>query len=326
MLQDLTITSLKDFILCCIKYRSIIDGYNVHAYNFRQYDEWLSAREKKDNAIIKYLYHRYFRYFDALKTHVRANQNEGCPEKVIWQFWWQGSSDMPQIVKACVNSVRAENPDLRHVLITEKNFEKFVDIPAYIIDKLHMGKISVTHFSDILRMLLLSQQGGIWLDATVFCSGSLNKSFGSSAFYTCKTLGKRSECVADYYWTCYAMSSCKNHIIPSYMSELLLEYWKNEDGLLDYFLVDYCMKLLYIYVEPIKKVLDDVPENNTSRNKLVNILNTAFNSETYEQLTGESNIFKLTWKETYPFVDNAGNFTFYHYILKRYSKSEYLGG
>lgn len=54
------------------------------------------------------------------------------------------------------------------VVIDQNNYRDYVDIPDYIIKKLDKKQMSLTHFSDILRMALLYEYGGVWMDATLF--------------------------------------------------------------------------------------------------------------------------------------------------------------
>lgn len=69
---------------------------------------------------------------------------------VIWVCWLQGIEQAPDIVKKCYKRLTAlENH--RIIVITNDNFEDYVNIPEYILDKYNKGIISPTHFSDILR-------------------------------------------------------------------------------------------------------------------------------------------------------------------------------
>ena len=74
---------------------------------------------------------------------------------------------MPDIVKACYNAMHRFSDGHPVILITEKNYKDYVNIPDYIIRKQQSGEIDLTHFSDILRMMLLAQHGGIWMDSTL---------------------------------------------------------------------------------------------------------------------------------------------------------------
>ena len=76
----------------------------------------------------------------------------------IWTCWWQGEEAMPDIVRACYNAMRLHADNHPVILITEKNYKEYVDMPEYIIRKLKDGTIDLTHFSDILRMMLLQEQ------------------------------------------------------------------------------------------------------------------------------------------------------------------------
>ena len=86
----------------------------------------------------------------------------------IWICWFQGIENAPELVKACYNSVLKNYKDKEIIVLTEENYEQYVDIPEYILKKWKKGYISFAHFSDILRIELLSKYGGLWLDSTIF--------------------------------------------------------------------------------------------------------------------------------------------------------------
>ena len=88
----------------------------------------------------------------------------------IWVFWWQGYDAAPLLVKKCIDSIIKNTGNHPVILITKENWKNYTDIPDYIIEKVEKGIVSLTHFSDILRMALISKNGGLWLDATIFVS------------------------------------------------------------------------------------------------------------------------------------------------------------
>ena len=85
----------------------------------------------------------------------------------IWVCWWQGRDSMPDIVKACYNSILMHAGNHPVILITGDNYHEYVTLPDCILQKWKAGNITLTHLSDILRMLLLKAHGGIWMDSTV---------------------------------------------------------------------------------------------------------------------------------------------------------------
>ena len=58
--------------------------------------------------------------------------------------------------------------DHRVIILTEDNYKQYVNIPEWLEEKKNKGVISRTHFSDVLRLTLLSHYGGLWLDSTFF--------------------------------------------------------------------------------------------------------------------------------------------------------------
>ena len=63
--------------------------------------------------------------------------------------------------------------DFNIVILCENNIKDYINLPDHIMKKYFEGKISRTHFSDILRVAILAQYGGLWLDSTVFCTDGL---------------------------------------------------------------------------------------------------------------------------------------------------------
>ena len=83
--------------------------------------------------------------------------------KKIWIFWDKGEADAPDLVKFCIASWRAQNPEWEISVLDATSAESAVDLPhAY-------GTIPVQSFADLLRLRLLKKQGGVWVDATTFC-------------------------------------------------------------------------------------------------------------------------------------------------------------
>lgn len=76
----------------------------------------------------------------------------------------------PILVKRCYESVKSQFPDKDIILLDETNFVQYVKMPDYIIDKWKSGIIAPAHFTDLLRLALLIERGGCWIDATVLCT------------------------------------------------------------------------------------------------------------------------------------------------------------
>lgn len=88
----------------------------------------------------------------------------------VWVCWFQGMDRAPHLVRACYRSLRENLPDKEIILITSENMSDYVTFPDYIIEKWEKGQITHTHMTDLLRLELLIQYGGTWVDATVLCT------------------------------------------------------------------------------------------------------------------------------------------------------------
>lgn len=92
--------------------------------------------------------------------------NDSAPvtiPKKIWMYWDNDFENAPPIVKLCVDSWKKKNPDWDVVVLNEDTVSQYVEFP-----ELSSG-ITVQAFSDLLRLRLLNQYGGVWVDATSYC-------------------------------------------------------------------------------------------------------------------------------------------------------------
>lgn len=190
-----------------------------------------------------------------------VNNDKNEKSNIIWQCWFQGEENAPQIVKLCLESTRKYCNNYKIIVIDDNNLKDYIDdIPEYIYEKLEKGIISKTHFSDILRLYLLDKYGGYWIDATCFISKNIPSVIKKSDFFC---FNRQFMKISLSNW--FIKSSYPNNILIKTLKNMLLEYWKNEDNLIDYFLfhnffriiVQNNEKYLEIYKDSIK-----VSQNN----------------------------------------------------------------
>ena len=116
------------------------------------------------------------------------------------------------------------------------------------------GNISLTHFSDILRFTLLYKYGGIWFDATIFQSGDLYDCIKDYDFFTLRGYNDKP------YWTSFFVASAKGNIVSKFMMEFYYIYWKNENALIEYLLIDDLLQIGYEETPTIKSCIDKIPK------------------------------------------------------------------
>lgn len=234
----------------------------------------------------------------------------------IWIMWWQGYDQAPEIVKACINSVKKNNLNHEVILITKDNFQKYIDLPAYILKKVSLGYISVTHLSDMIRVLLLYIYGGVWCDATILCDQPINNEVFKSEFYTIK-VGATTKEPSHGNWTTFFMSSRPNNMLMKKLVDYHFQFWKEHNEIIDYIMFDYLIRIILQNNNKIKRQVEMVPLNNQNVFKLDSYINTSYDSKTkalIEKLEKNTYLFKLSWKDK--FVNN--NNSLYHHILNTY--------
>ncbi|SEI07783.1 Capsular polysaccharide synthesis protein [Rheinheimera pacifica] len=94
-------------------------------------------------------------------------QTSAAIPKTIWTYWH--SAEQPEVVKRCIAGWQALNPDYHiHVL----NADNITDYIRPVPDKL--TRLNVAKQTDWIRLELLNRYGGIWLDASIILTASLD--------------------------------------------------------------------------------------------------------------------------------------------------------
>lgn len=232
----------------------------------------------------------------------------------IWCFWLQGESQMPDIPRLCLQSIRKFSNGHPVYLLTWSNFQEFVNVPLYIIDLYKSGKMKPAHFSDIVRLSLLYHKGGLWLDITIFVTNPLPEDIFRAPLFSVKNSPIESF-VSKGRWSGFCIASWTNCIFPKLVNEMLLSYWRKESVLVDYFIMDYIIDMLYQSNDEIKNLIDSIPYNNENVHKLVPLLCDTFNEAHFRELTKDTFLFKLNWRKytTEELERNPGNY--YHYLV-----------
>ena len=216
-----------------------------------------------------------------------------CP---IWVYWHQGFNNAPPIVKKAYSSLLKYAGNHKVIALDKDNVSEYAQFPEYIYDKVKSGEITLTHFSDLLRVSLLSSyRGGYWIDATILLSGELPHY--DTPFYSIKSKGFNQRYVdKGNMWSAFFIGTGANNAIAKYVLDLFLNYWKEEHCLIDYFLVDYSIAMAYHKFHEFKEIIDRNPMDNAAAGKMANMLNENYNQKVWDELYHTQVIHKLTWK------------------------------
>ena len=281
---------------------------------FRGTSIGVSTEKKLNNKIIDKLGHEFH---DLLAKYQDESYDVFYDSNApIWVLWLQGYEKAPDIVKKCINSIKASTSHPVK-LISANSISDYYDLPEYIMKKYADGKISNAQFSDILRMSFLSKYGGLWVDATIFIPKMIPEDIFKKEFYTCKRDIKDSGYVSECRWTSFLIGCQKGCVIQRAAKDLLFAYWKKYNYLIDYLLIDYVLLLIYKQIPKAKCLIDDLSYNNPKIEELQNRMNDAFDERIYRTLITDSdtNFFKLSWRMNFETQTSDGKLTMFGFFM-----------
>jgi hypothetical protein len=93
-------------------------------------------------------------------------------ERNIFIFWMQGWENANWLNKQVAESWKINNPDWTVHLLDMNNLKDYLNDIDYIYDK--NKNITPVNISDIIRISLLKNLGGVWADATMLCMQPLD--------------------------------------------------------------------------------------------------------------------------------------------------------
>lgn len=268
----------------------------------------------KHKIMIDYYERTFSEFFENYSYNSNTIYDNAGMSDCIWVCWWQGLDNAPEIVKRCVESIRRNAGSHRVIILTDENYKDYVHIPKWIEEKRKKGIITKTNYSDLLRLCLLAEHGGMWLDATFYCTQCLDEYF-NLPLWSIKRPDYAHASVASGYFAGYSLLCDSSHRwIFQIIRDFFLNYWKNNDDMVDYLMIDYMIVLAQQKDREIEEAFKKIPPNNPCCDELYNILGEPFDELTWKNLKKETSLFKLSWKHEFPKEKN-GIETFYGNLL-----------
>jgi len=258
---------------------------------------------------------RNFKYF-VNKHYDNANAiSVGEIPKKIWVCWWDGIDTMPPIIRACYNSIILNAGMYQVTLITKENYTQYINFPDHVLSNVGTGKMSLTHFSNLIRMSLLYNYGGLWLDITFLATAEIK--LEGCSFFTIRTVDFDFKHIAKGKWQGNCIAGVPGHYFFKFIYEFLCEYWRKYSCLMTYHLYDYSINLAYESFPEVKKIFDSLPKFN--KNDIIKYnLNNELDPGVFKHATNDTIFHKLTWKGNFNEKTSNDQLTFYGYILEKY--------
>jgi len=289
---------------------------------------------KKHKAVLSYLLKRYKDIIVKFSNKKPRSESNIEPASNIWVCWWDGEDSMPDIVKVCYKSIRQHSGKHPVILVTKYNFNDYVSFPDYILEKVNSKKMTVTHFSNMLRANLLYKYGGIWMDATILALKDI--SFEDMPFFTLKAPAYKNNSVSMARfagisnistpfryklfspkisrWSGFFLAGSKGSVIFEYMLEILYAYWKDHNDQIDYVLYDYTIALGYDNIPEMKKLFDGVPCSIMEKFVMEKKMNMEYSDKNFAYFL-QVPFHKLTWKLNFNKYTKNNKPTIYGHLI-----------
>lgn len=231
-------------------------------------------------------------------------------DNIVWVCWFQGIENAPDLVKMCIKSLKANNQNVRIIVLTDDNISDYVEFPEYINRKYIEGKIKRPHYSDLLRSALLYCYGGCWVDSTMFFTESIPTSVWNSDMFVFKFMPNESR---------YQVASSQfirakqgNEILRRTLLGLF-NYWKKKDKLITYYLFHYVFAAAVDSDKKIREKFDEIPLCLASVNHILQFrLFQPYSETEWRNIIRATFVHKLSYKHLEG-IDKEN--TLYKYIV-----------
>ena len=173
----------------------------------------------------------------------------------VWTCWLQGFDKAPAIVQACQDSMRRNITDREIIQLTYENYKDYVTLPEHVVRKYERGQIPPALFADLLRLEVLIQYGGTWMDATMFCTDPelLTKGSWLEEIMDCDLFMFQALRKGDprFYGISNWFITARRGSLPLIvLRDVLTEYWRDYNVTLNYYMFhDFFFTIAKLYPE-----------------------------------------------------------------------------
>jgi len=236
-------------------------------------------------------------------------------DSVIWTAWFQGLENAPDLVKRCIGSF-SKVKNKKVIILTKDNWKEYIHIPDIIVDRLNKGGMTYTSFSEVVRLQILSTYGGLWLDATVYIDKEIPEDLFSLNVLSLKGVKEFADGESTKLFPVYFMNVPYAYEPIKRIRDYLFSYWLLNKKSLDYFFVDYCLKLVYLENNEFSRDIKKIPIIGKDRFLMSDLFNKGYNEDDAAILRSNPvGVYKLSNKIFYATKTSFGENTFYHYFV-----------
>ena len=278
-----------------------------------------AVTERVDEILIE----RYRHILDENKDRFsKANPNSGKPResavsRIIWSAWLQGLDNAPEMVNVCLESHQKHLPGYEFRVLDMENYRQWVELPEWVEEKYARGMIPAALFSDVLRVAVLKRYGGVWMDASVLCTG-----FGNQQLQKQWTEVENSQFAVFRYYrkgdrypsglSNWFIAATPDNIVLTSVYDMLTAYWRDYDCTIDYY-------MMHLFISCALKAFPEMERGMPKLNSrysffLGDALSRTYSQEAWQELVDHVAIHKLNYRKAEEAQKNP--LSYYNFIRK----------
>ena len=220
-------------------------------------------------------------------------------------------------MKRCLKTIEANVPEGWQLhIITDENLKQYVMMPDFVEEMVKNGKMCRAHYSDILRLALLWNYGGLWLDATCLLTQGIPQIILDSPLFLFNN--KELWQTTPFLFETWVMRSVPgNYIIGRVLENLLCYFLHCNKPRAIYFVCYYMLSALYLRDNKAKELFDNMPWWYAKDSLLMQIgygLNRTVSDQQWQYVLGKSFVQKLKYQ--YPQEWNESTDTIIGRVLR----------
>lgn len=299
-------TGVKALIRCVVSGKSFKAAYPA-------------VTERVDEILIE----RYRHILDENKDRFsKANPNSGkrresAVSRIIWSAWLQGLDNAPEMVNVCLESHQKHLPGYEFRVLDMENYRQWVELPEWVEEKYARGMIPAALFSDVLRVAVLKRYGGVWMDASVLCTG-----FGNQQLQKQWTEVENSRFAVFRYYrkgdrypsglSNWFIAATPDNIVLTSVYDMLTAYWRDYDCTIDYY-------MMHLFISCALKAFPEMEREMPKLNSrysffLGDALSRTYSQEAWQELVDHVAIHKLNYRKADEARKNPQSY--YNFIRK----------
>lgn len=254
---------------------------------------------------------------DSADRQHRNDEAVGNVPPIIWTAWLQGLELAPRLVRSCIASQRKCFPCYEHRILTLDNYRQWVELPEWVEEKYARGMIPAALFSDVLRVAVLKRYGGVWMDASVLCTG-----FGNQQLQKQWTEVENSRFAVFRYYrkgdrypsglSNWFIAATPDNVVLTSVYDMLTAYWRDYDCTIDYY-------MMHLFISCALKAFPEMEREMPKLNSrysffLGDALSRTYSQEAWQELVDHVAIHKLNYRKAEEAQKNPQSY--YNFILE----------